>query len=32
MDQLQRAGFIDHLGAERVYLSTHQAMRALDCV
>jgi SulP family sulfate permease len=32
MDQLQRAGFIDHLGAERVYLSTHQAMRALECV
>jgi len=32
MDQLQRAGFIDHLGAERVYLSTHQAMQALDCV
>ncbi|MDW8146658.1 MAG: sulfate permease [Roseiflexaceae bacterium] len=32
MDQLQRAGFIDRLGAERVYLSTHQAMRALECV
>ena len=32
MDQLQRAGFIDRLGAERVYLSTHQAMQALDCV
>jgi SulP family sulfate permease len=32
MDQLQRAGFIDHLGAERVYLSTHQAMQALGCV
>lgn len=32
MDQLQRAGFIDHLGAERVYLSTHQAMQALECV
>ena len=31
MDQLQRAGFIAHLGAERVYLSAHQAMQALDC-
>lgn len=32
MDQLQRAGFVEHLGDERIHLSTHQAMQALKCV
>lgn len=32
MDQLQRAGFVEHLGAGRIHLSTHQAMLALGCV
>jgi SulP family sulfate permease len=31
MDQLRRSGFIDHLGAQRVFLTTHQAMRSLGC-
>jgi SulP family sulfate permease len=32
MDRLERAGFIDHLGGQaRVFLSTHQAMAALEC-
>lgn len=31
MDQLQRAGFVEHLGAEHIHLSTHQAMLALGC-
>jgi SulP family sulfate permease len=30
MDRLQRAGFVDRLGAERIFLSTHQAMQALE--
>lgn len=29
MDQLQRAGFVEHLGTEHIFLSTHQAMQAL---
>ena len=33
MDQLLKAGFVDHLGgAERVFLSTHQAIEALGKV
>ncbi len=32
MDQLQRAGFVEHLGDGRIHLSTHQAMQALKCV
>jgi SulP family sulfate permease len=33
MDQLKRAGFIDHIGGPgQVFLSTHQAMQALECV
>ena len=31
MDRLQRIGFIDRLGPQNVYLSTHQAMQALSC-
>ncbi len=32
MDQLQRAGFVDHLGGrDRIFLTTHQAMQALGC-
>lgn len=30
LDQLERAGFLQHLGAERVHLSTHAAMEALE--
>jgi SulP family sulfate permease len=30
MDRLQRAGFVDRLGAERIFLSTHQAMQTLE--
>ncbi len=29
MDQLKRASFVEHLGADRFFLSTHQAMQAL---
>ena len=29
MDQLQRASFVEHLGANRIFLSTHQAIQAL---
>ncbi|HWQ14874.1 MAG TPA: sulfate permease [Roseiflexaceae bacterium] len=32
MDRLQRAGFVQKLGAEHIHLSTHQAMQALGCV
>ncbi len=32
MDQLQRAGFVEHLGNGHIHLSTHQAMQALKCV
>lgn len=32
MDQLKRAGFVEHLGENRIFLSTHQAMQALECV
>ncbi len=32
MDQLQRAGFVEHLGDGHIHLSTHQAMQALKCV
>jgi len=31
MDRLQKDGFIQRLGRERVFLSTHQAMQALGC-
>jgi sulfate permease, SulP family len=31
MDRLQRDGFLERLGGERVFLSTHQAMQALGC-
>jgi SulP family sulfate permease len=30
MDRLQRAGFVDRLGPERIFLSTHQAMQTLE--
>jgi hypothetical protein len=29
MDRLQKAGFVEKVGAERFFLSTHQAMQAL---
>jgi SulP family sulfate permease len=32
MDRLQAIGFVDELGANHVFLSTHDAMRALACV
>jgi SulP family sulfate permease len=32
MDRLQTIGFIDRLGPERVHLSTHDAMKTLNCV
>jgi SulP family sulfate permease len=32
MDRLQRAGFVDRLGAERIFLSTHQAMQTLEAM
>jgi len=31
MDRLQKVGFIEELGQERIFLSTHQAMQALEC-
>lgn len=31
MDRLRAAGFIDRIGRDRVFLSTHQAMQALGC-
>jgi SulP family sulfate permease len=31
MDNLLRVGFIDKLGADHIFLSTHQAMKALGC-
>lgn len=31
MDRLERSGFVERLGRERVYLSTHEALRALGC-
>ncbi len=31
MDRLLAIGFIDHLGHDHVFLSTHQAMNALSC-
>lgn len=31
MDRLQRIGFIDQIGLDHVYLSTHQAMQSLSC-
>ena len=32
MDRLQAIGFVDHLGSERIHLSTHDAMRTLNCI
>jgi SulP family sulfate permease len=32
MDRLKEIGFVDYVGAENIYLSTHDAMRALECV
>ena len=29
MDRLQKAGFVEKVGAERFFLSTHEAMQAL---
>jgi SulP family sulfate permease len=31
MDRLERIGFVERLGRERVFLSTHEAMCALGC-
>ncbi len=32
MDRLSAIGFVDEIGQERFFLSTHQAMRQLECV
>jgi SulP family sulfate permease len=32
MDQLAKVGFIDELGKDHIFLTTDQAMRALNCV
>lgn len=32
MDKLEQVGFVDKLGRERVFLSTDQAMRTLECL
>ncbi|MBD3274412.1 MAG: sulfate permease [Candidatus Marinimicrobia bacterium] len=32
MDKLKSSGFIDELGTDRVFLSSHEAMRTLECV
>ncbi|MFP4006882.1 MAG: SulP family inorganic anion transporter [Spirulinaceae cyanobacterium] len=32
MDGLQRGGFVEYLGSDRVFLSTDCAMKALECV
>ena len=32
MDRLQAIGFIEHLGPERVHMSTHEAMKAIGCI
>jgi SulP family sulfate permease len=31
MDRLEAIGFVDKIGADHIYLSTHEAMEALDC-
>ena len=31
MDQFQKVGFVEHLGTDRIFLSTRQAMQALGC-
>ncbi|MBF2079411.1 MAG: sulfate permease [Synechococcales cyanobacterium T60_A2020_003] len=31
MDHLEQIGFVDELGRDRIFLSTDQAMRALEC-
>ncbi|WP_262562620.1 sodium-independent anion transporter [Acaryochloris sp. CCMEE 5410] len=31
MDQLEKTDFVEKLGRERIFLSTHQAMLALGC-
>jgi SulP family sulfate permease len=31
MDRLKAIGFVDKIGAEHIFLSTHEAMQALDC-
>lgn len=32
MDRLKKIGFVDHVGEDHIYLSTHEAMKALQCV
>jgi SulP family sulfate permease len=32
MDKLKSSGFIEELGNDRVFLSSHEAMRTLECV
>lgn len=32
IDGLQRGGFVEYLGSDRVFLSTDRAMKALECV
>ena len=31
MDRLKSIGFVDHLGEDHFFLSTHDAMLALEC-
>jgi sulfate permease, SulP family len=31
MDRLRHIGFVEHLGEEHIFLSTHDAMEALAC-
>jgi len=32
MDRLKEIGFVDHVGPDHIYMSTHDAMKALGCV
>ena len=32
MDRLERVGFVDHVGRDHIFLTTHEAMCALGCV
>jgi sulfate permease, SulP family len=32
MDRLERVGFVDHIGQDHIFLTTHEAMCELECV
>jgi sulfate permease, SulP family len=32
MDRLQRVGFVDHIGRDHIFLTTHEAMCGLGCI